>query len=104
MPPIAQYRHPSVHYCGDRGSITGGYVYRGEDIPALHGRYVFADYCTGEVWSAPVEGHKLGAVRTEVARSKDARPLTSFGRDGSGELYLVSATGVVYKLVAAGDE
>ena len=52
--PVAQYTH-------DEGcSITGGYVYRGTRVPALRGRYVFADFCSGKLWTMRA-GPKPGA-------------------------------------------
>jgi hypothetical protein len=47
--PIAEYGH-------DEGcSVTGGAVYRGTAQPALTGWYVFADYCSGQVWVLPAD-------------------------------------------------
>src|SRR6185503_3568197 len=43
--PLAQYSHGT-----GRCAVTGGYVYRGSDIPALVGWYVYGDYCSGEIW------------------------------------------------------
>ncbi len=37
-------------------SVTGGYVYRGGDVPAARGRYFYGDYCSGTVWSLVVRG------------------------------------------------
>ena len=45
--PVAVYPHT------DGCSITGGYVYRGSDVPALRGRYVYGDFCSGRIWSLP---------------------------------------------------
>lgn len=42
--PVAAYNHS-----GGRCSITGGYVYRGSQFPALQGRYIFADYCSTQI-------------------------------------------------------
>jgi len=82
--PVAQYRH------GDAGcSVTGGYVYRGPSIVGLNGRYVFADYCSGQVWSLSRSG---GAPRAEI-KSAD---VTSFGEDSGHRLYLCS-DGAVYR-------
>ena len=43
-----------------RCAVTGGYVYRGSNIPALRGWYVFGDYCSGEIWaiSSSASDHK----------------------------------------------
>ncbi|WP_027378481.1 PQQ-dependent sugar dehydrogenase [Chryseobacterium daeguense] len=42
--PVAVYDHS-----GGKCSITGGYVYRGTQYPALQGKYVFADYCSTQI-------------------------------------------------------
>lgn len=44
--PVAAYDHS-----GGKCSITGGYVYRGTQFPALQGRYFFADYCSTQMGS-----------------------------------------------------
>lgn len=86
--PVAQYHH------GDAGcSVTGGYVYRGPSIPRLNGRYVFADYCSGQVWSLSTTG---GAPRSEIKSSN----VTSFGEDSDHRLYLCS-DGALYRFEAA---
>ena len=53
-PPPAGAREPIFELSHDDGncSVTGGYVYRGDAIPALRGAYVFADYCVGELIGA----------------------------------------------------
>jgi glucose/arabinose dehydrogenase len=93
LSPIAVYGH-------DLGcSVTGGFVYRGEAVPRLRGRYLYGDYCSGTVWSLRVEN----AEATDVRRERISVPrLTSFGEDAEGELYLVSQAGAVYRLAAGG--
>jgi glucose/arabinose dehydrogenase len=88
--PIAEYSH-------DEGcSITGGFVYRGEDIPWAQGRYFYGDYCSGRLWSLTRAGD--GAT---VRRLRFKVPeLSSFAEDGSGELYLLTLDGTVYRLSA----
>jgi glucose/arabinose dehydrogenase len=82
-----------VYHHGDDGcSITGGYVYRGKAVPALRGRYVFGDYCSGKIWSY------AGGKATQFA---SVPQLSSFGEDAAGELYATSLTGSVFKLSAA---
>ena len=96
LAPKLRYVAPVAEYPHKLGcSITGGYVYRGTAIPALAGRYLFGDYCSGRVWSMSLVGGKA-AVRQEAVQ---VRGLTSFGVDTAGELYLASQLGWVYKLV-----
>jgi glucose/arabinose dehydrogenase len=87
--PLIEYRH----HLG-RCSITGGYVYRGNNIPALAGAYVYGDYCSGEVFAVMTnEGNIIGGPWRLL--STQAR-ISSFGEDENGELYLVDHQGVVY--------
>ncbi len=86
--PVAVYGH-------DLGcSVTGGYVYRGADVPAMRGRYLYGDYCSGRIWSLALVGGRA-RVRTEPRRIDQ---LSSFGEDGKGELYAASLDGTIYKL------
>ena len=67
-----------VHVYGRRGghcSVTGGFVYRGAAVPALRGRYVFGDFCSGAVWSLRVVRGDATDVRREAVR---LGPLPSF--------------------------
>ena len=88
---------PAYQYSHDEGcSVTGGFVYRGDDIPAAQGRYFFADYCSGRMWSLLLRGGEAADVR------RDAIPvasLSSFGEDARGELYALSLDGELVKLV-----
>ncbi len=89
---------PVLEYGHDEGcSVTGGYVYRGRAIPALFGRYLFGDYCSGRVW---VGERKAGHWRRRLLLDTDAR-IAAFGEDADGELYLVDHRGTVFKLVPA---
>ena len=70
-------------------------VYRGPSIPALDGRYVYGDYCSGRLWSlAP--GGKPRLLALEVPG------LTSFGEDPDGRLFAVSQAGKILRFEAAG--
>jgi hypothetical protein len=75
--------------------VTGGFVYRGASVSAARGRYFFGDYCSGHVWSLKVVGGRATGVRLEAARVGE---LSSFGEDATGELYLTSLGGSVYRL------
>jgi hypothetical protein len=77
-------------------SITGGIVVRDRGLPALRGRYIFGDFCTGVVESARIVGGRARDVRRTPLRVES---LGSFGEDGSGRAYAVSLSGTVYRLV-----
>ena len=89
--PIVVYSHSSGG-C----SVTGGYVYRGKAIPSFRGRYIYGDYCSGNVWSLRATGGKL---RSGPRKEPFTIPnLSSFGEDASGEIYATSLDGTLYKL------
>lgn len=90
---------PAYDYGHDEGcSVTGGYVYRGDAIPGLQGRYVFADLCAGWIRSFVLEGGVTRDVRDHSAELDVGDGIVSFGRDNEGELYLVT-DGEVYRIV-----
>jgi Glucose / Sorbosone dehydrogenase len=77
------------------GSITGGYVVRDPGLPSLLGRYLYADFCLGE----------LRSLRLGLPAASDDRPEgvavaqpTSFGEDSCGRIYVASLSGPVYRL------
>ena len=78
-------------YC----SIIGGYVYRGDAIPALRGAYLFADACQGEVQALVQEG---GALVGDARLGLSASAISSFAEDTHGELYVVSLDGRVFRI------
>jgi Ca2+-binding RTX toxin-like protein len=88
-------------------SITGGYVYRGP-AAGLQGAYFFADFVTGRLMSLRiVNGVAEDAIeRTAQVVGADLHLISSFGTDNSGNLYVVTLTGAIYRLdpgIAAGD-
>jgi hypothetical protein len=90
---------PVLSYGRSAGcSITGGFVYRGAAIPALQGRYLYSDFCQGWVRSFRFENG--GAVdQVQWPTLAPGGNVPSFGRDATGELYVMSAEGVVFKIV-----
>ncbi len=94
--PIAQYDHEDT-FCGDdTGSITGGYVYRGFNIPGLRGWYLYGDYCSGKLYRLKYEG---GAVTgAPVLLDISLIEVSAFGQDGRGEIYALELQGRVYRL------
>ncbi len=77
-------------------SITGGYVVRDKKVKAVQGRYVYADFCKGQIRKV-----KLGAAGAKKDRATGLsvdRP-SSFGEDARGRVYVASlADGGVYRL------
>lgn len=72
-------------------SITGGFVYRGKQIPELVGKYVYADYVTGHIWALDYDTKK-GEARGNYAVVTSGAPVFAFGEDDQGELYFLQTT------------
>ena len=87
--PVFEYSH------NEGCSVTGGYVYRGKNVPAAVGRYFFGDYCSGTIWSLRIANGQARDVRREPF---SVESLTSFGEGARGELYLVAQDGSIYRL------
>jgi len=81
--PVYDYDHG-----GGRCAIIGGYVYRGAAIPELQGQYLFSDLCTGFVRSLSLQNNV--ATVSEAPNVNVGTPL-SFGQDGFGEVYVLTA-------------
>lgn len=94
LPPVAEYGRAAGF------SVTGGYVYRGTQIPSLVGRYVFADYGSGHIWDIPSTTAPTLTV-TSSQGFDTSLGISSFGEDVNGELYVVDLNdGEIYQLVA----
>jgi glucose/arabinose dehydrogenase len=80
-------------------SITGGFVYRGQEMPSLWGVYVYADYCSGLISGLAKDG--AGGWRGWPLVQGE-QWITTFGEDNQGELYFAARqTGKIYRLQAA---
>jgi uncharacterized repeat protein (TIGR03806 family) len=76
-------------------STTGGYVYRGSAIPALHGRYVFGDF-GGSLFHI---ARDTTPTATLTNGQSTGLSIASFGQDQAGELYIVNITGTLHRIV-----
>jgi glucose/arabinose dehydrogenase len=95
----SRFTLPVLEYSHSEGcTVIGGFVYRGAAIPALQGRYFYADYCKGWVRSFRLRDGAAVDLRAWPTLSPGGL-VTSFGEDAAGELYLVSAEGLVFKIV-----
>ena len=91
-------------------SITGGYVYRGLGLgPSHRGRYFFADFVAGRVWSLSLivdsttgEADFTNVIEHTAELGGSLGNISSFGVDGAGELYFVGySSGSIRKIVSA---
>jgi uncharacterized repeat protein (TIGR03806 family) len=90
--PVAQYGRTLGF------STTGGVVYRGSAIPALHGRYVFGDFGSGNLWHIARDTPPTLNLTADMAISTGLQ-IASFGEDASGEVYIVHLGGTLHRLV-----
>lgn len=92
--PVWEYDHTQ----GDI-SVTGGFVYRGPTLPALAGKYVYADYVSGKVWALD-NANPAQPLNQQLLDADFA--IASFGQNQDRELFLCGFNGNIYRL--AGDE
>src|SRR6202043_3949449 len=116
--PIFDYPHPPPPSGLAGQTVIGGYVYRGKQIPALNGTYVFGDYLgpessssnpnnLGRIYTLNYDGTSASNpqdITTELfptsAGGFNLSNPTSLGEDANGELYTTDITGnSVYEIV-----
>jgi len=83
--PVHVYQNFSSSNC----SVTGGYVYRGLEIPGLDGVYIFGDFCSGTIWGLQKDGEQW---QNEILTSTSLR-ISSFGEAENGEIFLTDISG-----------
>jgi glucose/arabinose dehydrogenase len=86
--PLLEY---ATHVSG-RCTVIGGYRYRGP-TSSLTGRYLFADFCSGEIWyyNSMAPGRKVLLLNTSLM-------FTSFGEAMNGYVYVTATNGAVYRI------
>lgn len=89
LPPVAEYGR------GEGRSVTGGYVYRGNAIAGLRGRYVFGDYASGRLWHIAADAGPTVRIKDGFATGLN---IASFAEGAGGELYIVDYGGRLYRL------
>ena len=90
--PVDVYGH------GQGCSVTGGHVYRGQQLrSSLRGWYFFGDYCSGRIWRLKMsnDGRLVGGARLVM---NTGLVISSFGERRNGELLVVDRGGSVYRL------
>jgi len=94
-----QFELPALTYTHDSGtcSIIGGFVYRGRKIPEVVGQYFYSDYCNSWLRSVTYADEKVSAPHQWLDGGLGS--VVSFGEDSSGELYICSSNGRVYRII-----
>ncbi|MDE0741835.1 MAG: PQQ-dependent sugar dehydrogenase, partial [Candidatus Poseidoniia archaeon] len=100
--PVWDYEHDDE---SGYGSITGGFVYRGSNVPELYGKYVYGDFILGAIWSLElVDGKYVNELvydsKKNTSLTGNSRiPISSFGESESGELFFSDrSTGRIFTL------
>ena len=103
---------------GANCAITGGYVYRGCDIPGLQGQYIYGDFCSARIWALDPESRDLPydpttggsdpavMIQSQLSPSIEGASISwvsAFGEDARGELYIAQhSPGAIFKIIPAG--
>jgi glucose/arabinose dehydrogenase len=96
-PPGITLTAPVYDYDHSQGcAIIGGYVYRGTEMPGLRGTYLFSDLCSGFLRGMTMQN---GVATVVQAPNANTGLSVSFGRDGAGELYVLTNDSRVLKVV-----
>jgi glucose/arabinose dehydrogenase len=94
LPPVAEYDHAAGL------SVTGGYVYRGDEFELLAGQYVFGDFVSGRLWQLPASVQPTRVV-TAADGVDTGLSLVSFAEDAAGELYALDYAGALHRVRTA---
>jgi len=98
--PPANYAAPIFDYPHPPGvAVIGGYLYRGDKVPALAGTYVYADEGSNLMWAATRADSGVWTAQQQLMATPTA--ISAFGEDEAGELYAAGyGNGVVYRITA----
>jgi glucose/arabinose dehydrogenase len=88
--PILEYSHSLG--C----SVTGGYRYRGTEMPEHFGKYFYGDFCSGRIWAGVENVETRAWTATELLDSELS--ISTFGEDELGELYVADLSGALYRI------
>jgi glucose/arabinose dehydrogenase len=90
IPPVLTYP------LGGACAVTGGYVVRDESLRSLYGRYLYGDFCVGQLRSFPSRPDR--EAMDDRPLGLEVPQLSSFGEDSRGRIYATSLDGAVYRL------
>jgi glucose/arabinose dehydrogenase len=108
--PVIEYPHGGADVSGI--AVIGGFLYDGDAIPDLQGRYLFADWrAGGQLYAARETDEELWPTTTVSVESDDqfGPMVLSFGRNPAGELFVCTTasgqvsgeSGAVFRLTGA---
>jgi glucose/arabinose dehydrogenase len=91
---------PVLEYGRSDGcSVVGGHVYRGSAVPTVVGRYFYSDFCNGWLRSFTFDG--AAATDQRQYNVGSIGNVLGIGEDAAGELYVLSASGSVFRIAPA---
>ncbi|MDQ3728767.1 MAG: PQQ-dependent sugar dehydrogenase [Actinomycetota bacterium] len=91
---------PVLTYGREEGcSVTGGHVVRDRSLKSLYGRYLYADFCAGQLRSFTAADAVPGPATDDRELGIQVPSISSFGEDQRGRVYAVSLDGPVFRLV-----
>jgi glucose/arabinose dehydrogenase len=92
--PGTGFEFPRATYDHGLGcAVTGGYVYRGDNLPEIYGWYVYGDYCSGRIWAVnPADSSD------PVQLINSPYSISSFAELADGELLVLTFQGAIYQL------
>jgi len=81
--------------------LIGGVVYRGKNIPELAGRFIFAENSSATIFAAELSSDKTWRYSPIATTAK--KEISAIGQDASGELYLTTRDGSLFRITSAAD-
>jgi glucose/arabinose dehydrogenase len=95
----SQYSLPIAEYSHSQGcSVTGGYVYRGTEIPWLRGAYLYGDYCSGRLWMLRWSNGTVSDEQELIPNT--GMNISGFGQDHGGEVWVLDHNGSASRVQA----
>jgi len=83
--PLEAYKHQDIP-----AAIIGGYVYRGDTLPELYGKYIYSDVVSGDIFALDI--NTIDGISTKIANAEN---VFSYTLDSEGEIYAVSRDGIL---------